>query len=192
MWYKNLEYDYADSRIRGTIVKHKGEPVYVSSVNRDGAKIRRFNAEQFAPEERVNLNKIDCSPFKLGYVNLYGRASYIVRVPKRNDWRQGLRPQNLQSLSGVGIQFIPESKLYHMLVNQYPSLGDCFDKIKYYSNVGINKPGAAWHRDWAVTLEVPNKYLLNYRGSVVGKFINNEPKLDDKFIHLREALVSAL
>lgn len=190
-WYGN-DLNYADSRIRNTIVKTPDQPLLVerfAEQEDDAGNVKRL-ALGFGLDSEdlvsVPTDDIDLTPFRLGYVNKYSRAIYIVKVPKRQDWRQGLRLEQLQSLSGVAIKYLNNRDLRHMLMNKYPTLDECVLKLEEalaegnHTNVGF-----AWHYDWALL----EGFKVQYRGNrIVGQLVNNQVILDDQYTYLREAL----
>lgn len=79
----------------GTIAKHKGRLVKVNSVNERGdVFIRDFETKR--TKTIYNSEYEDYSPVKdkIGYINIYDSAVYVVRVPSRQ-YKAGICESNL-------------------------------------------------------------------------------------------------
>lgn len=104
LWIRRLsvykDSEYADSRLRGTVVLLNGTPVYVTRVNDDLTCTVRNDEDDDEGEFRVECDDLNVLAPKLGFVNSGGRALYLSRKPMRCDWRQGLRPAQITILTG--------------------------------------------------------------------------------------------
>lgn len=135
---------YARSRLSDTIIRYKGDPILVVTVSSVKKKIHILGLT-LPNHEEINVPLADCdiSPVPLGYVNHGNRAFYTMRMPMRNDWRQGLRFLSLIDVEGR--QF--NGAGYEMLVNTikgiYPSFNQCTEEV-------VEKSSAAFHRDFAI------------------------------------------
>lgn len=173
--------EYANSRLAGTIVKYQGEAVYVSECF--GERLAKIRVLPHGNEDAVNLDHLDLSPIKLGYVNIGGCAEYLQRIPKRRDWRQGLRANNVNN-AGVleeGVAF---------LVNPtYPTPDKVVDRVFHCSDESM-----AFSRHFSVRYDG----CIRHKGrqSVGEVCLDDEDhaswKLYDDFLHLEEALKEAL
>jgi hypothetical protein len=87
------DYRYARTRLIDTVVQNKeGKPFKVEEITNDGVMI----GCDLSGERVVSpLDESILQSHKLGFVNMGGRAVYVVRKSLRNDWRQGLRPNNV-------------------------------------------------------------------------------------------------
>lgn len=177
---------YADTRLRGTIVKHRDSPVYVESVDSEGrhavATVFTLSSE-LRERQRVRVDDLDLTPFELGYLNYSGMACYLSRQPVRRDWRQGLRSQNMISYTGTHAHDIPNHALNPLLTNNFPSFRECMDRI------AAGDSSASWNRNWAVDSEMN---LLYKWGQVVGMVTTDGPQLNESSQYLREQLEESL
>ena len=198
--------DYAASRLVDTIVRIGQDPVRIISVN-DLAAVEVESLIR-ARRKRVNFNELNLEPVQLGYVNYQGQAVYACRMPKRNDWRQGLRYDNMYfsyhydsrptasidyTLSAVEVPAPPVrrrrpsgsrpswSSIYQTIRGNYPSIESCLEKIKSIDSV-------AWSRDFAM-INCGERVDIGYMGDfIVGHVDNGNIVLDKKFKHLEERL----
>lgn len=157
MMYED-DVEYADGRLRGTIVRVDCEPVFVNEVIsvKGEVHIQGFyladRSEVSTPITNVNLE-----PVPLGYVNTFFGARYLCRRPIRNDWRQGLRDYNCVNERGENVlNEVPLENLRETILGIYPS----FD-LAVRDNSGKS---IAFSRNFALTKD---KTLL-YKGKPVG------------------------
>lgn len=172
------DWDYANSRLAGTVVRLDGEPVFVHSVGPGMRGVLSKLSDLHNPFE-ADAKGLDLIPVPLGMCNFKGQAHYLSRIPMRRDWKQGLRKENFGSAT-VHVQLIPPEVLRAVIVGEYPTLAECFllcTKKKVTS--------AAWHRHWAITAD--NRILYKNEGPV-GIVEDKELILDDKHRYLQEAL----
>lgn len=183
------DYEYARSRIAHTILcLDSGEPVYIHDVDLgNGLCSVNSIAKEDDEIKLVSLDKINCKPPRLGFVNTRGVATYVSRMPLRRDWKQGLRRENMSS-STVPIREVKWSDLANCILNKYPKLDKAYESI---SKQGSPLKSIAFHRHWALT-----KFMdITYKGStIVGKF---DPKtfeitLNESYNHLYECLQESL
>lgn len=82
------------SYLMGTIVLYKGLPHSITGQTGRTIEItrvdldKRFDVQKSDPE-------LDVGTVPLGYVNYNRRVYYLQRIPRRQ-WRQGIRPENLE------------------------------------------------------------------------------------------------
>lgn len=176
------DYEYARTRLLHTVVRLGDEPVFVREIdNRGRVTISPLN--KFNTVEECKLADLNLKPVTLGYTNLGGKnISFLVRVPKRNDWRQGLRTANMQSMDGnvdIGEGIYP--KLRNVIMNRYPK----FNKAFAESHGG----GVAWCREWAVQ---QGKYLF-HRGRHVGSVNKDgEATFEGSYTYLKESFEESM
>lgn len=175
------DHEYANSRLTETVVKLEDEPVYVYAVKRgmlvDYAPIREINNIK-----KCQVDDLDLKPVKLGYLNHVRGLNYLMRMPKRNDWRQGLRFGNFTGL-GFDVRHLRYEDLYDVIKGNYQSFEQA---IKALKSKAVR--GQAWSRDWAI---VENDCLA-YKGRPVGALIDGKPVLTTENLYLREALEEVL
>ena len=178
--------EYIASRLINTVVTHRRDGLStVHSVKlREGSVSLQYvplSGGGMALPVWCGLASFDFTSPKLGYVNGDGEAHYILRLPLRRDWKQGLRKENLACLNNQSTNRFPFSSLRPLLkLGEYHPFSECLDMVEdgYYS--------AAFSRYFAVN----EKFELLYRGrGKVGKVDNNgNPILTDRFTYLQEAL----
>jgi hypothetical protein len=172
------DYNYARTRLQDTLIKDdQGKPLYVVDVTSQGVIAEYFDGED---HKVLKLDEVVVTDLKLGFVNYRGKAYYLARQPKRRDWRQGVRGQNVCSLSGA--LPLSNSTLAQCLRGDFPSLSGALQKASEVAE------SIAWARDWALSKSLE----LLYKGEgVVGKVVDGELELNTKFSYLQEALTEA-
>lgn len=184
-----MKYDipnYAESRLNGTVVMDTkaGKPVLVKGIDDDWqCTVMSITG---GDDYEVEYAHLDVTPVKLGYVNIDSRpydALYLVRMPKRNDWRQGLRRENMIVLSkNLDSGRVPFKYLSNCILGEYPTFEavvECFVK-----NAG-KFISMAWCRDFC--LYTGGKVL--YRTIHVGDYsVDSGVVLLDEYTYLQEVL----
>lgn len=163
------EYQYAESRLAGTIVRYRGLPVMIDYISYDDGTTAIRNLIT-GKRKNVTLDKLNVEPAPLGYCNYNGVASYLSRIPMREDWRQGLRKRIINS-SASPVAMIDYSEIAKTIIGEFPSYTQC---------LAITSGSMAWHRDWARDSEG----VLYYKSYIVGK----KELLNDDFKYLQEEL----
>lgn len=184
------ETEYAHTRITGTIVRLDGEPVYVTEpVGGRSFRVKVLDDEQ-GDRHTVALTALDVSPVPLGFVNFLNVASYLVRMPKRRDYKQGTRMENITSLHGFRVADIPMLHLAKTIRNNYPTFTAALRKVEAKAKLKKTKfHSIAWHRDWALRHDL----AVIYRGgAIVGTISGGRPVLNEDKLYLRERLEEAL
>ena len=180
------DYEYANSRLEGTIVRNGKQPVKVLCVNANGT----VHAETVitAKRKEFHLDELDLSSPPLGMPNTASGAVYLARKPMRRDCRQGLRSNNITCLN-KRIE-ITSRLIYGAILGRYPTLAlaidDCMTK-------GIS---VAFHREWSVSWdERKREVVLNYKWHKNAGVIDPDTNMyelkdgeDYLFTHLHEAL----
>lgn len=174
------DWEYANNRLQGTIVRLNDEPVFVHEVRRD------MKAEVSKLEDIYNAfiadgRELDLTPVPLGMCNFNHNAHYLSRVPLRRDWRQGLRRENFISPT-CDHAAIPPALLAKVIKGEYPALKECFDLVKK------GALAAAWSRRWAIGRDS----TLIYKNKVVGTSKDGVLLLNKEFQFLAEALEEAV
>ena len=136
------DYEYASSRLNGTIIRKGKRPYLVREVSRDGTAhvetIINGNSREF------KLSELDVSTPELGMVNCgRGRVCYLARVPRRDDWRQGLRKRTVSVLGGEKVK-VDNKLIYKAILGRYPSLSEAIsDSMDEGAHI-------AFHRHWSL------------------------------------------
>jgi len=176
------DYSYAATRLNETAVRHEGELVEVHNVNTDDGRCHVMNVVT-GEDKRVPLEELDVSPLSLGFINHRGTATYVVRQPKRRDWRQGTRRSNLTTLRGINVGNVSFSMLARTVKGDFPT----FAKV-VKSHVTV-KDSIAFNKNWAVAR---NGDLLYKSVGKVGMLIDGDARLSTKYAYLEEALNEAV
>lgn len=176
------DYDYANSRLEGTVVRLKCKPVYVHNVTR-GMKATVSYLSKMGDYFVVEAEQLDLKPVTLGYCNKRGHATYLMRMPMRRDWRQGTRLANMTTKGELHIGAFNNKDLEAVILNNYPTLTQC---LKAVSNLACYS--MAWSREWAVGL---NNVLL-YKTEPVGTVVDGVPVLDESNSYLSQSLGEVL
>lgn len=169
-----IEPEYANNRLTNTIVRVKGtfkslKPILVCGIDADNIVLYRHLSQVEGKIEKCTLENLEISPVPLGYINCYGYAYYGCRRPMRQDWKQGLRSQNLLTYTNG------EKCAIEWAVTFYKSLGECIEG-KYPSfKVAIEKTvrnptgkfsGMAFSRDFSVNKNGGIRYKDHLVGAV--------------------------
>lgn len=186
------DYPYAQTRIQGTVLRifKSGEPVYVYHVDAAGnchvIPIEK-DWNDMANAVIVHVDDLDMHPVPLGYVNCAGEATYLMRIPMRRDWKQGLRQENCFS-SGRRFSQIPMKDVKQCIINKYPS----FERALKDVNTGVSKGKVkliAWNRHWAVNT-LGQVFYKNREP--VGEIKNDKVSLFSDYTYLKEVLQESL
>lgn len=175
------DWEYAGSRLNGSIVMFEGNPVHVRVVG-PGMIARVSHLEAIDEEKLVDASLFDLKPVRLGYCNLRGHASYLMRKPMRRDYKQGLRYENFLSIGAVNHTAINHKKLGEVILGKYVPYAACLKAIK-----DGRADSMAWCREWAIT-----KHYLMHKGREVGKCVEGRYELYPTNTHLKESLEEVL
>ncbi len=179
--------DYANTRLAGTIVRTKdGEPVRVKNVGYNFLTI--IEPLDDAGLKEIGLYDLDLEPVPLGYVQHDNAFVYVCRAPMREDWRQGLRHNNMRIVAAEDAELRPRDLSNHYLRlcirGEYADFDDCIKQIK------LGRDTVAFHREWAITAYE----TLLHKGFEVGEFYldRRECTLYEDYSFLSEALEETL
>lgn len=121
------DYAYLNSRLRDSVVKLNGKPIYIHVVKASGL-VHYNDYEDMNKEKDCMADDLDLSHFRLGYANSkYGETSFVSRMPNRQ-WRQGLTYSNCLYHGKGGVQFMDKSFL-KMLNKKYPKLDYAYELV---------------------------------------------------------------
>lgn len=133
--------EYADSRIAGTVVLLKRKPVFVERVLRGKAIANTFDAKPRRLLCKVESLSVLSPNMSLGFYNNNGTAYYLSRKAMRNDWRQGLRPNNVLS---IPYKEVSNSDIASCLLRRYPTFLQAIEKV------AAGADSCAWCPDFCV------------------------------------------
>lgn len=158
------DYSYADTRLRGTLVKNPlGEGLaYVKGILSDGhARLLMFTRGIGKQTKEIPLKSIDLTPPKLGFINLHGNALHISRRPVRH-YRAGLSENSLNIVRITGGMGVSASE--QLLVGAgYSPPAQCAEKV-----LCGDVRSEAFTNDFAFA-DCDESLRLYYKGLLVGK-----------------------
>jgi len=177
------EPEYAQSRIGGTIVLYGKVPVYVESVEHDMTCIVRLDLDS----ERVKsipFDDLNVLAPKLGFINSNGRAFYLSRKPLRNDWRQGLRPNQVVIITDKRVEGrVSHSMIMNCIKGEFPS------KLKAVGMLNAGWRSVALSRELCLYKKDNGNHELHYTWhGKVGARVGKELTLDEGSEHLKHLL----
>jgi len=177
--------EYTNMRLQNTVVRDrkKGILVFVLRIGEgaDGlwavvCKVNAKEEEGEINEYKLFLKDLDLSSPPLGNIDYNGDTYFVSRVPKRNDWRQGIRKDNL-------------AYVYRGRIHKYNIPSMKVLEAPVYNVYKPYKKGRAFSRNFSVDEE---GYLWYKCREIVGTDINGIPTLEKKNEWLKEALEDAL
>jgi hypothetical protein len=190
-------FDECQTRLNGTVILYKGEPVVVQQVEANGAEPCLLHLK-FLPRSRdsatvlVTDEDLEYRRFNLGYVNLAGGATYAARWPIVEGYKQGLTCNNLKFTSIGGGQPAPNFQHIYvqpgfkdMLQGKYPTAEEAMERLLAQNEPPIS---VAFQPDFAIRRDqFRGDFLLDYRGQKVG-FGKNKFSVPQDYWYLREVL----
>lgn len=180
----DYEYDweYARSRLRSSVVRYNGYPVYIFDVEPNC--IASFNNLYFHKEHSCHFHDLDISPMQLGYVNNKTSSVFCSRKPNRY-YKQGLTQDNIRTNGPVNMNTEP---FVNMIMNVYDSPMACAEEI-----ICGERIVKAFSKNFALQYQSDNELVLLFKTFVVGTATVDNPdslnfKLENKFEFLSEML----
>lgn len=176
--------DYVAGRLRGTMVRYQGEPVIVGGCDRSigGGLVLYYTDLQGVRSDWTPIAQFNLVSPPLGYANTDGTAWYIARQPKRHDWRQGLRRENLCVISSSGqrgYDFGDLKPVAAAIKGEYPQYQEVLERVEdIYQSCAFSK-----------NFSIDDTHKLWYKGSkLVGDIRHGAPQLSKRFRYLEEVL----
>lgn len=174
------EMDYANNRLGGTVVRYGGKAITVIEISSGGTVAATYVTT--GDPVACDVSELDITPVPLGYVNTKVDAKYAVRMPMREDWRQGLRENNARTHDGMKLfTYTNWHQVGATIDGVFPPFEDCYKAIKVGKTVA-----RAFSRNFAIHLDG-----LQYKGRfIVGDVLSKdqEVKLSPKFEWLEDVL----
>lgn len=162
---------YAQSRLCKTIVRNRaGYPFQVDNVYYDEDDKIMISGNNIVTREWGVAEMADfiLAPIQLGYVNHNGSCVYIARIPKRHDWRQGIREENTRrhgwNNRNVKLKDMGES-LYRLCMNKYPPFAVGVKLLRSDKVSSI-----AFTRQFALSGATKRQIKVSYKGHVIGTY----------------------
>lgn len=182
--------EYANSRLMDTIVRHNGEPIRVH----DCFNISRGNIGvnfHYVHDSRNNdcpLVNLDLTPVPLGMSWSSRGMAYLARIPKRSDYRQGLRNSNFKSLTRIDHRHVSDRELVKTIKGRYVPFDTALDEVMNTPDMSI-----AFNRHFALVNDRHWRVTLEYKWhGIVGTVVEGLVTLDEPFQHLQETLDGAI
>jgi len=173
--------EYVTMRLQNTVVRDKKLEILVNIFHvgegEDGlwALVCKIGGEE-VDRYNLSLSDLELSSPPLGNIDYNGHTYFVSRMPKRNDWRQGLRRDNLV--------YVQDGRLYNYNFDSLKMLNaPVYNRYKPY------KKGRAFSRNFSVDKEGALWYKCR---EIVGQDVDGVPVLSVKYEWLKEALEDAL
>lgn len=210
MSLKGDKYETAEEtkfRLEGTIVLYDGKPVYITRVNAVGAEDKKEIARVYFWElpvpkaasakdevrKYLSSRHFDLTPFKMGYLNHGGAATFVSRLPIRQQ-RQGLCANTctFSDVLGKPSRTLDYNTMIHspgfieMVEGKYPSFKDAGELLGDQRTSSI-----AVSRSFAFVIDNDLEALyLSHKGVKCGLALKNDRalKVPPKFHFLREEM----
>lgn len=158
---------YAKSRLYDTMIRCKGQPVWVVGAGgKDSEIILEVKNVSDGHVYVVMLKDCDLDPVPLGYINFDGAATYVMRAPMRRDWKQGLRTLNMVDPNGNNVRGIRWERVVSTILNKFPTFDKCLEVVNSPLTGIVSR---AYARDFSV-----RKETLEYKGLLEVGFINSD------------------
>lgn len=211
MSLKGDKYETVDEvkfRLESSVVLYDGKPVYISRVGMAEADDKKEIARVYfydlpllngdkkgGGETRKYLSsrKFDLSPFKMGYMNDKGRATFVSRAPVRQN-KQGLTSnvttfQDMMGRRSEDVSFntmIRSQGFVDMVAGKYPSFQECGDMLDNKDILSV-----ALSRSFAFSIDHDLEALfLTHKGVRCGMVTRGQKaiKIPQKFHFLKEEM----
>jgi hypothetical protein len=179
------DYEYAATRLSGTIVRIGTQPVYVKDIGHDTGEVYYLSGVG-NKTKKCHLDDLDLSPIPLGYINVGRDASYVQRIPSRS-YKQGLHGNSLYSKK-LHIEMLSVN-MFDAIRGLYPKTLEVVEQIMC-GEVDEN----AFSRRFSLSAGAKKVFNLNCRGKTVGTAklnfgaMNLNYAFNDKFKYLQETL----
>ena len=194
----DIKPDYLRMRLNKTVVRHKelNEPVLleeVVNVFNDHFLVEGFflHEDGMFSSDTLDSRELVIDDMPLGYLS--NSSLYTTRCPLREDWRQGLRRNNIVSVRDGITDNLPFGDTTEMLIelrSPFKNLYKGFASVKDFAARAAVGHYTPIHRDWA-----GRSGVLCWKGWNVGKFTRDDfgsVTLLDEWKFLSEDLEEAL
>lgn len=188
--YYNL--DHAMDRLRGTLVRYKGEPAYIREVEPAGKGEFIIIADLTSHVERVQdkLSNFDLSPVPVGNVMVEDRYQFATRTPVRR-WKQGLAENHLHLYQmpwgRMGDINVRSQNLANAILGKYSRFDDAYDKVK-----GGQAFAVPISRSFGIGRHKDGHIILINRHKEVGWADDQGVYIDKRKFFLQEELLGVL
>ena len=173
-------------RLNGTVVLHKGDPVFVSVEDSTNWETVYLASLTSGKNYRVSYKELDTSSPQLGYMNWKDNAYYVERISGR--WQfQGLRQEGLTirdlGRNAIG-NYLTSKSFASCILADHPTLKSALDDVLNFRAIK-----RAFHRDLAVGRGAQGRINLYYKDTVIGNRVHDADKFSlihskgSSFIH---------
>lgn len=172
-----MDWDYARSRLKGSVIKYLGKPVFVDAYYDNHVVNMCYLGDDFWFVEKFSPETFDLSPVKLGYSNIMLGITYLARIPARY-WKQGLTQETL--FSSTQPVSITSREVRDTILGVYPKISACCESI-----LCEESNARAFSRNFALGREKDSTFKLLFREKPVG-FMTWNYKAENVNIELKE------
>lgn len=168
-------------RLEGSVVRYKGQPVYVISTSGDKCKILLLDTDE---ETLVLYTSLDLSPVPLGFVCTGKAMAYVERRPVRR-FKQGLTKDNMFVKDApwpVARISNTDKCLANTISGKYPSIEEAFQDVREGKRIAV-----PFSREWGVA-KYDGDLCIVHRGDIVGYVTDNVVRLLPEKHFLKESL----
>lgn len=170
---EDTDKDYLRGRLCETVVRHKGEPAFIYNITDNRHVVFSYLGEEIENKKTASFKSryFDFSSPPLGYMNLQGRAYYVMRIPRRR-WKQGIDRYSLTTVfpsseKGLGSRF-PEGHLRSLefkkcIKGEFPSMEEALKQVENSRGDSV-----AFSRGVAIRKSPKGNIVLDYKGREIG------------------------
>lgn len=185
------DYEYARTRLEGTVVLHNGIPRMCHQVWIDSGNCLLYPLGS-NNTYTAHVNELVVNDYKLGYMNSGKSLYYLTRMPKKQ-YKQGIREDTIwDSIQGLYID--PYYKgMANTLMGVYPSIKSSIELVECE-----DVEGCAFHRNFAIQRKDLGGYRLYFKGTkrvgILYLTDFGQPKVDlfDDYTWLEETVEEAI
>lgn len=195
--FDNLNLNDASMRVKNSVIKYKGSPVYINDVfEKDEHILYAAYTDLISRAERkkvlLNSKHFDWKAFSLGYVNSINLGAIYVERRAVRKYKAGLSQGNVSILgpNGEGFENVPDDLLYSRSLGDtiqgtYPTIAVALKRVQ-----GKKSKCVAFDRRFAFYRDEMGLIKLLFKNKPIG-WLNEDKgiiRLGDAFGHMREEL----
>lgn len=192
------DHDYTSQRLSGTIIRLGAEPVTVIGVDHESdSQNIRVSIRSLKPRSsstNARLKDLDLTPVPLGFaITKNTGGTYLARIPKRSDYRQGLRDSNYGSLLGPDHRRVTKYELRKTILGIHSDFEFAMEELENTPDeLSRDQFFLPFARDWAVYKSGKRAVLAHKWMANVGDIVKDRPLLHPNLNYLQESLELAL
>jgi hypothetical protein len=179
------DYEYAATRLSGTLVRLNLQPVYVKDIDHETGEVYYLSGMNLKTK-KCHLNELDLTPIPLGYINIGRDVSYVQRIPSRS-YKQGFHGNSMYS-NKLHVDLVSTS-MFNTIRGLYPKTLEVVEHL-----MCGEADEKAFSRRFSLSAGAKKVFGLNFRGKGVGTAslnfgaMNLNYSFNDKFKFLQETL----